>query len=467
MSRTRKKPPPRVDDRARLEFVDTAVGAPVKPAPARRRASDGAAPTGRVVAELEGEEVEVPPAAVLGREGSHPREQRFDYDPAGVEPIERGRRKKVRAVKPRSIRATFDDPKSAAKAFYDENEAFFDNIRDPHDGLREWLGEVGTPPRDRARVLEKVGAPSIRAALALVFGRARGRRWDAVEWRDVEGLAAALEPYYEAPGDGTGRRGLYWRPVVGDATAEQLEAMAPDQRAAARDWEAHEEIREGVATARELYERRKACIPPAAAEVIERRLAVLERWRDDPAAIPGYACARDPRTDGMTCDFPALHGEIAAIRSACEDGYDPDWSTDLSRDAAEGFPDTSRGPADPRLEVIEEPTSPADVVPCVSTELGRPLGAPPNAVRAQRIVAGILYRYELRTCGFKPRAPKAAVELKNGRTRKAKGGRDGCHCYEDFPVNAHGPYWYAYPPDAHGGYCRAIYVGKTFKEIGP
>jgi hypothetical protein len=188
-------------------------------------------------------------------------------------------------------------------------------------------------------------------------------------------------------------------------------------------------------------------VPEHARPIIERRLAEWQRWADDPLAIPSYACEPDEATGGVTCNYPSVADELRAIREACEaEGYDPDWATVLSREGAVGYPDTSRAPADPRLEPIDHgaPT-------CMRSAGGRSLGAVPDAIQASRTIGDVLYQFERKRCGNSPAKAK----------RK---GSQGCKCYREYPRGGHGPYWNAYYVDATGR-TRSKYIGRDFREL--
>lgn len=346
---------------ARREFVDAATGQRVPPAPLDR-APDGAAPTGAWADMVAGELVTVDAADLVEpppRE--HPRRQLARYE-RGPQHVERAReakraRKPKRVSKPRSVRATFDTPAKAAALFYDANEQFLDAVPDPGDGLRDWADGVDVPrkggksarlvntPAGQAILGARQGAPQIRKALAYVFGRARGRRWDAVDWREIDRLELALQPLVE--GDDAAP-GFYWRPVAGDYTSAQIADLSPDERDRLATWEAAEELRLALSDLRVAYERSRKCMKPAHRKIVERRISEFARWAEDPRTAPASACDPDPRTGGATCDYPSIAGEVRALARACETGYDPDWPVERSRGGELGFPDTSFGPPDPK-----------------------------------------------------------------------------------------------------------------------
>lgn len=450
------------DPRARREYVDTASGAPVEPGPPGSK--DGAAPTGRIVAEVEGVRVEVDPEDVVAAEGEHPRLQRFDYAARGGVVDYEARAAEARAeldaaegrrARGPRFRETFSSPREAAETFYNENAAFFDHVRDPVDGVREWMDgvEVRSGKRFRklydtprgAEILARANRPRsmIIDALAYVFGQARGRRWDAVDWDQIERLEVALIEYYEAPvGDEAAVRGVYWRPVFGRPTIEQLEELSPDEQAAVLEQEAAAEVRAALEELRESYAENRGCLTPGARVVVERRIAEWERWAEDPSQIPAYACEPDERTGGYTCNYPAVAGELRAVARACRDGYDPAWAEPEARGGALGYPDLRGAPLDepPReLETVQAREEQREGLRQLA-EGGRAFGAARPAVVETVTIGAVLYQLELVKCG---------------RT---------CWCSSSWPAEGHGPYWYAY--FIVDGVRKSKYIGRGFREIG-
>ena len=379
-------------NRARIEFVDVATGQRVRPAPARRSESDGAAPTGRLVADLSGTTIEIDEEDIVGRGvGEHPRETRYDYD---VEPYrERAAKKaaeerrsssrKRSLKKPREIRKTFSSAKKAAEDFYENNALFFDNIGDASDGLRDWMDGIEVRSGKRTRRLSQTPAgeailrargseAQIKRSIAYIFGKARSRRWDAVDWREIERLGAALEPYYEDSERGS--RGIYWRPSAAGSRLEQFEEVGVDDREQLAAWEASEEIKEALADLREAYDRTHKCLTPSQRKIVRRRIDEWSRWSADPSKIPDYACDPDESTGGYTCNYPSVSGELRALRRACEHAYDPDWAEPAGRAGEPGFPDLSQGPPDPRKQPLtdKELKSRAACVVGASRRIGKP-----------------------------------------------------------------------------------------------
>lgn len=394
--RRAKQPPPDTSDPllarsatepvARLEYVDVATGVPTEPS------EPGTMSTGRIVAEVDGETVEIDREDLLGHgTDPDPRKRRYPYDlespadypgqarakktarAAAQAAATKGKRKAPRV----GLRTTFDSPSKAAAIFYDHNEDFFDHVVDPWDGLRDWMDgievrvgrghrKLSKTPAGRRILLEEHGARAIRGALAYLMGQAKGRRWQAVPWMQVERLGEALARYFEAPGSEAGQPGIYWRPFAGELRAEDLEAMTPKLRASIREQEGAREIGEQLEALREAYARAEDCLPDDLRRVIERRIGEWSRWVEDPSKIPGHACEPDPKTEGYLCNYPAVAGELAQLRRSCDDAYDPNWAAKESKEGAAGFPDTSQG------EDEAPPPRKASAKACCSTQTPKP-----------------------------------------------------------------------------------------------
>ena len=265
--------------------------------------------------------------------------------------------KPIRRPRVAGLQSTFKSPAAAAKAFYDNNEQFFDNVRDPIDGLRDWADgiDVRTGKKTTRRLVNtaagrkilgaRMGEPQIRAALQWVFAQAKGRRWDAVPWNEIDRLEQSLLPYYERPSRG-GVPGITWRPTIGRVSADTLDAMRPEERDRVRDYESHIELKNALAELKETYRKTSQCIPPELRRTALHRIKAWSGWARDPSKIPPYACEPDPKTGGHLCNFPVVEGELRQLSRACEQAYDPDWAAPEAKAGAAGFPDTSQGEAD-------------------------------------------------------------------------------------------------------------------------
>lgn len=369
---------------ARLEYVDLATGVPADPS------EPGTLSTGRIVADIDGETVEIDEEDLIGHgTDPDPRKRRYAYDAespadyAGQARAKKATRAATQAARKKGkatragLRDTFDSPATAAASFYEHNEDFFDHVIDPWDGLRDWMDGVevrvgrghrklSKTPAGRKILAEKHAARAIRGALAYLMGQAKGRRWDAVPWVQVERLGEALGRYFEAPSSGSSHAAIYWRPFAGELRAEDLDAMTPEQRASIREQESAREIGEQLEALQKAYDRAKDCLPDDLRRVIERRIGEWSRWVEDPSKIPGYACEPDPKTAGYLCNYPSVAGELAQLRRSCDDAYDPNWAAKESKEGAPGFPDTSQGEDDAPLPRT------ASAKACCSTETPKP-----------------------------------------------------------------------------------------------
>lgn len=350
---------------ARLEYVDAATGRPAKPS------EPGTVATGRIVAEVDGESVEVDPEDLVGFGSTEdPRDRKYEYDaesPAdypGQARAMKAKRKKAQNKPPkaRRVRKTFASAPAAAKIFYDNNASFFDSVADPWDGLRDWMDgievrsgkghkKLAQTPAGKRILGERHAAAAIRRALAYLFGKAK-RRWGHVPWSQVERLEAALVPYVEQR-DGA-QPGLTWRPFTGEVKPADLHEMSGPELEAVRLQESAAELGEQLEALHETYDRTKECLPARLRELVERRIAEWSRWRDDPTQIPEYACAPDAKSGGYLCDYPSIAGELAELRQSCEGGYDPAWASKQSQQGEPGFPDARAGEHDAEGE---EPVS--------------------------------------------------------------------------------------------------------------
>ncbi|MCR9165528.1 MAG: DUF3560 domain-containing protein [Nannocystaceae bacterium] len=434
--------------RARAVLVDPATGA-------RRVSGDlGALPTGRYEAIIDGQRVEIDSEDVLIPTRSSPPTRgglRFDYGApanylararkqkaeAEANKTKRGRKKKGKAsakaktpsCPPRApgIRATFSSSAEAARVFYEGNTQFFDHVRDPYDGLRDVFDgievrvgkrhqKLGHTKKGQA-ILDASPAEAIRKTLQAIFGRTRSRRWDEVDWPLIERLGEALQPYFEPYGTAEpSRSGLYWRPYLGDLDADALAELDPDTLRELADCESRRELAAALESLRETYAANRSCLNPRLRRLVERRLQEWEIWRDDPGTIPVSACAPDPHTGGMTCDYPALFGELRELRAACEVGYTPQWATAHVREGAPGFPDL-HGPLPQPVPNPDEPPPEAAAAAADDSDSEAPLR--------------VVYSYEagILICGDTYPHRQAIKSLRHKRFKFSRRLPDDCAWY--------------------------------------
>jgi len=229
-------------------------------------------------------------------------------------------------------RQTFASGKAAAREFYRENSVFFDHVRDPGDGVRDFLdgldvrGKRATLSAAGKRVLAKRSARGkIEGALAMVFASTRPKRWDAVDWHEVRRLEESLQPYFE-PYDAASPQsgGLVWKPLAAIGP-EDVGSLSPEVANLYYAQEHRTRLAELVKRLRSTFERSSKCLTPAQRKHVRGRIKEWTRWAKDPAKVPAYACDPDPTTGGMLCDYPRIEGELEKLRTACRDKYDPAW----------------------------------------------------------------------------------------------------------------------------------------------
>lgn len=381
-------------------------------------------------------------------------------------------------------RQTFASAAAAAREFYDGNQAYFDHIPDPIDGLRAWADGIDVRTGrawhklSRSAAGRKIfeadqGAGQIRAALQWVFQQAKGRRWAAVDWEAIDELGTQLQPHFEASERESSAAGLYWWPVrgAGRPLAERLGELDPFEAREVGRQETADNLADALQQLRDTYAETRECLPPDLRKLVAHRIEQWSRWESDPSAIPEYACEPDEATQGYVCNFPLVTGELRELGQACRRAYDPDWYADESDADAPGFPPPAdvlaRGPRPQSLEDDARGVGPRDDVPlpteapdelelearaCPPEDLdqlctdGRAFGSRDEFVAEVRDVAGVRYQLEFRQCG----------------KRNPLTGAAWCRCYRGEP---HGPYWYAYWRDSSTGRRRSQYIGKTFARV--
>jgi len=296
-----------------------------------------------------------------------------------------------------AFRQTFPSGKAAAREFYDENADFFRNVRDPSDGVRDFLDGLDTAKGKRAtetaagkRVLARRSARGkIEGALAMVFASTKPKRWDAVDWAEVRRLEESLQPFYEPYSSREAQApALYWKPLAA-VEPDDVGTLSPD---AANAYYAHQHrkrIKELVARVRSTFERSSKCLTPTQRKHVRARVREWQRWAKDPAKVPDYACDPDPSTGGMLCDYPSIEGELEALRAACRDKYDPHWSE--AKRGEPGFP--------PRLSAGER-----EFAPIESFELE----ASPEPCTLKE-AAGVMGRHAARKRTKKARRPRVVM----------------------------------------------------------
>lgn len=472
--------------RAMLEWIDAATGAPVLPALAAA-GGRGIVPSGRIVTILDEQLVEVERDDVGRPDHPDPRRVSFAIDQdaldwyrqrAEQERLEQQAQLGGQAIpEPLVFRETFDTAKKSAHEFVEANAAFFDNVRDPFDGLRDWMDGIEVPV-GRARTMKKLyNAPAgrrilqmtplaaIEASIAFVFGQAAGRRYDTIDWNDITKLEESLAPYFEKPGPGEpAAPGIVWTPIFGAATVEDLERLNPEQQEQVINYEAHREISEQLERLESSYRKNDECLTGAQQAVIERRLWQWRAWARRPTLIPPYACEPDPSTGGYTCDYPSVAGELEQLADACERPYDSDWPVPLAQQAAAGFPDAS---GDLPIELVETFSEGSEEPPAWFDDI--PLPPEPGDIPYEVLEPGEAADLETAT----QLETEGLIQLAQvGRSYGAplddiaeSFEQDGVLYQSEYRRNGrNGPYWYAYFVDRFGAR-RSHYIGLVWMTL--
>ncbi len=293
----------------------------------------------------------------------------------------------LRSTPPPRLGATFRSPDAAVREFVARNGWFFDSEAfdggDYHDPIREWLDGIDSAhgrkhvravdARVGKRILaERQGAPMVRAALRYAFGRARGRRWRNVAWRDVDALLEAIQAQLEADVERTGvpAPAGQWNYPLGSGLLERdalydqaVDELGPRRARALLRWLTAQDLHDLVERGRAALAAGAGCLEPAAARAARRRLGVMRRWAMRPELMPDWACAASDRAgvSGL-CTVPALAADVLALEQACEVPYDPArpvrdhasacargdaWGTGLAPCAADHPPDNEIDHGDP------------------------------------------------------------------------------------------------------------------------
>lgn len=236
------------------------------------------------------------------------------------------RRGPARASAP--FRRTFDSAKQAAEEFYGQNIDFVRPLvetGEPREAVREWLrsnhGKTG-----RMRVKDSSETPwarkiiqasnPIRAALTNVFGHAKNRRWDQVDWDSIRALGEAM---VDAATDTSGPMGWYWYPVA----TEDDDAKILDRLSVEGDMDAYrrfaktlsaKEVERVADTYAAEVKRLAKCMPAERRRRVNARIEEIRSWAEK--GIPENVCGQQVYS-GHTCDLEPIHGEMQRLREAC------------------------------------------------------------------------------------------------------------------------------------------------------
>jgi hypothetical protein len=229
--------------------------------------------------------------------GSETRRVDEDSVPAVAARADRPRPKLAKTAR---VASTFRSVAEGVRRFESENQAAFDAAEplDLLDGLRDWMDriEVGrrrsrklsrTPAGQRIlEAAQRSGPVGLRAAVAYLLGRAPGRRWAAVPWREVRGLSEMLEH--------AGSIGFAWYPES-DQADETAERFASN-----------------VAALAKAFEAQRPELAPAARRVWSRRLRQLRELARDPSRLVLESGLCVAELEGA-CSFPALEDARRAL----------------------------------------------------------------------------------------------------------------------------------------------------------
>jgi hypothetical protein len=295
---------------------------------------------------------------------------------------------------------TFASGSAAARRFYSENADFYDHVEDAGDPVREFLdampgrgrsGKRMAETKEGRAILSKRGdAAKIRAALAVVFRRARRKRWTEVDWADVDRLNEFLAAYYRPISSRVAQQPApYWLPmaVITDDTVGTLSTED------AMVWYRHDarvRLADMLSRLKDALRANAKNIDATSKRQIRRRIKEWEGWVRHPSRIPLSACL--PDASGYACDYPMVAGELHRVEQSARQAYNPTWFEDYA--GSPGFP--------ARLEPGEQAFLPIDAYEedaqegrCSPSEAARVLGRRSAAARKktpqprrQRVIMG-------------------------------------------------------------------------------
>ena len=322
------------------------------------------------------------------------------------------------------FRRTFDSATAAAELFYAQNLDFLQPILDrgePREAVREWLrsNAHGRTGRMKVRDLSQTpwakkmvaSADPVRAALRNVFGHAKGRRWDRVDWDAIRALGETLVEF-AGDRDGTGLGGWTWFPIaIEDDDAKILDRLSVEgEPEAYRQFASSlsaREVKRVVETYAAEVQRLARCMPASRRRPVEARLKEIQRWLVD--GIPQSVCGQSVYA-GHTCDLEPLHGELIRLRDACEsDAAYQAWRNEAVR----------RSPRRGSVAEADVDDVPVELVPASAFDDEAPVSAerctPSEAAR----VMGRLGAAKRRENAAKRRALREANEAARAVEREA------------------------------------------------
>jgi len=321
--------------RAREEWTDEVTGARVRPG------TRGAAATGSLVAAVKTKRGRV--AVPVELEDVAPASKTWKVEPAAEPSIRREAEaiaKRKPPAKAKRIGDTFASAAKAADEFADNNDFFSEAAEaDPHDYVREWMdGQESRSGKRYVRLAKsKRGAEllamfqrtpdaAIRATLAFLFGRAKGRRWSAVPWSAVDSFVEALRLAWDdarerrAVGSDAWRSGgvLRWYPP-GAAKLVQPAELRDLSEGEAREQARllnQSQLAGDIERLRDALKAARPCLSAEERKLWSRRVRELEQLAKTPEQLERHALC-EPEGLGYVCGYPVLWSHTSRLRSLC------------------------------------------------------------------------------------------------------------------------------------------------------
>lgn len=289
------------------------------------------------------------------------------------------------------FRRTFDSATDAAQRFHAENLGFLQPILDrgePREAVREWLRSNAHGRTGRMKVKDLSQTPwaakmlaspdPVMGALRNVFGHAKGRRWDRVDWGAIRSLGETLAEF-GGESEGAGPGGWTWYPIaIEDDDAKILDRLStegePDAYRRFAASLSEREIESAISTYESEVRRLARCMSPQRRRHIDARLAEIRTWKT--SGIPESVCGQAVYA-GHTCDLEPLHGELMRLRDACKsDAAYAAWRNEALRRVARAG-SVAQAEADEvpvELLPVEAFEGDAPVPACTPSEAARIMG---------------------------------------------------------------------------------------------
>lgn len=344
---------------AKREHLDMVTGARVKPG------SPGSIDTGRYVMRVRPAPGEPFQVVEVDREDLDPNKDSFgvaretfgEYSGVAARQakaqaralkkmptFERGQEPKIPGT-----RETFDSPQQALEVFLTHNPSLWVvDWADVHDGVRDWMDRVQMGKRGKRfnqtargqEILELFergrDTKGLHELLLYIFGQAKKRRWDEVQWEMVDDLvevfADAARDYVDHGGAAGDIQGgvpavVWMPPVTGFRSSSKEFVNSLDARGQEyfRRYQASQDLFGLAKSLKKMLRQNRKCLSAEERRVVRSRIKTIEKWAERPDEMPEWACAsfREPTA---ICDLLGIHTELEKLRDACEVGYDPRWA---------------------------------------------------------------------------------------------------------------------------------------------